>query len=345
MPSADSAPDRQLLSTARVAAVGAVSAAVVSIRRARTRRGATTPRRKGDGDFVTAIDVQCERLLRQRLLGAVPAAGFVGEETAVVGVDREAVWVVDPIDGTSNFANGLPHWAVAVALLWRGRPVVAATWCEPEGVLYSAVAGRGAFAGRRRLRVRRGRWDDGSIVGCQWFRGQGDLAFLRALQRDGARVRTLGSTVVQLIDVARGRLDANVQQQGRIWDFAAPALVLLEAGGSFTDWRGRPVFPLADLRAVGHVATIGAGPGVHARVLRRVRPFAGPATPSRCHAAAAGAAACCLSAPPPSAHCHGPSPALPPPARTRGLRFAFGPSQIVAGCRLSTRVPPVRGSR
>src|SRR5262245_48795538 len=175
MPSADSAPHRQLLSTARAAAVSAVATAVATIRRTRSRRGATTPRRKGDGDFVTAIDLKCERLLRQRLLAAVPAAGFVGEETAVVGVDREAVWIVDPIDGTSNFANGLPHWAVAVALLWRGRPVVAATWCEPERVLYSAVAGRGAFAGSRRLRARRGRWDDGAIAGCQWFRGQQDL--------------------------------------------------------------------------------------------------------------------------------------------------------------------------
>jgi len=281
MPSADSAPHRLLLSTARAAAVSAVAAAVAMIGKARSRRGATTPRRKGEGDFVTAIDLQCERLLRERLLRAVPAAGFVGEETAVVGVDRDAVWIVDPIDGTSNFANGLPHWAIAVALLWRGRPVVAATWCEPDGVLYSAVAGHGAFAGKRRLRVQRGRWDDGSIVGCQWFRGQQDLAFLLALQRDGARVRTLGSTVVQLIDVARGRLDANVQQQGRIWDFAAPALVLLEAGGSFTDWRGRPVFPLANLDTVGHVATIGAVPGVHARVLRRVRPFAPRAARAR----------------------------------------------------------------
>ncbi len=251
------------------AATAAVLAAARTIDGSRRRR-ALQVRRKGLGDFVTDLDLRCERQLRTQLLAAVPDSGFLGEETAVADLQRQAVWVVDPIDGTSNFANGLPHWAIAVALLWQRRPVVAAMWSMPEGALYSAVLGHGARRNGRRLSPRRERWDDGSIVGCQWHRGQQQLAFLAAVQRDGARVRTFGSSVVQLIDVACGRLDANVQQQGRVWDVAAPALLLTEAGGRLTDWRGRDVFPLRRLD-IGHTATIGARPRVLRALVRHLR--------------------------------------------------------------------------
>lgn len=270
MPNQPKLPSAAWLRRVEAAAVTAVRAARATIA---ARRRRPVVHRKGVGDFVTDLDLRCERLLRRELLAAVPEAGFLGEETAARGLDRELVWVVDPIDGTSNFANGLPHWSVAVALFAHGRPVVAAMWCEPEGALYTAAAGRGARRNGRRIAPPRGRWDDGAIVGCQWHRGQQDLSFLAALQRDGARVRTLGCTVAQIVDVAMGRLDGNVQQHGRVWDFAAPALVLLECGGLVTDWRGRPIFPLREL-AQGHLPTIAASTAVHARIVRRLRPLA-----------------------------------------------------------------------
>ena len=86
------------------------------------------------------------------------------------------------------------------------------------------------------MKAPRGRFDDGAMIGCQWFRGQADMRFLVALQSRGARIRTLGSTVVQLCDCAAGRLDGNVQQQGRLWDFAAAGLIAQEAGLRFTTW-------------------------------------------------------------------------------------------------------------
>ena len=100
------------------------------------------------------------------------------------------------------------------------------------------------------------------------------MGFVAALQSRGARVRTLGSTVVQLCDCAAGRLDANVQQQGRVWDFAAAGLIAIEAGLAFTDWRGAPVFPLHDLD-VEHTATLAAPPVVHRQLLPLVAPHAG----------------------------------------------------------------------
>jgi myo-inositol-1(or 4)-monophosphatase len=237
---------------------------------AQKRTGRVPARRKGPGDFVTAIDVAAERDLRRRLCGGDPEAGFLGEETGAFHPGREYTWIVDPVDGTSNFARGLPCYAVAAACLWQGRPLAAAIWCEPEGALYSAAAGLGAFRGNRRIRIGRGQQRDAAIVGCQWFRGQQRMDFLTRLQADGCRIRTFGSTVVQIADVVMGRLDGNVQQQGRIWDLAAPGLILVEAGGRFTDWQGRPVFPAAGTE--GHTATIAGPANVHRRLLRLLRP-------------------------------------------------------------------------
>lgn len=245
------------------AAVAAIASRLLPAQR-RLRPGDVT--RKGVGDFVTAIDVRSERRLRAWLQRALPEAGFLGEETDPADLGRDWLWVVDPIDGTSNYAHGLCHFAVAVALLHHGDPQLAVVHAFPEDARYVARRGAGATRNGRRIRIPRGRSDDGAILGCQWFRGQQDLQFLADLQRDGGRIRTLGSSVTQLVDVAMGRLDANVQQQGRIWDLAAAGLIVEEAGGRFTDWRGRRVLPFADL-AVEHTPTIAAPPRVHRRVL------------------------------------------------------------------------------
>jgi myo-inositol-1(or 4)-monophosphatase len=251
----------------RPATVAAVRTIAAMVETAQHRLRPRDVQRKGVGDFVTKVDVRCERLLRTALTRLLPAAGFLGEESDPTAIDRDWVWVVDPIDGTSNFSRGLPHFAVAVALLFRGRPLLACVHCFPDDATLVAVHGRGAFRNGRRLRMSAGRFDDGAIVGCQWHRGQQQLAFLARLQAGGARIRTLGSTVTQLADVVLGRLDANVQEQGRIWDIAAPGLLVVEAGGKFTDWQGRSVFPLRDL-TIGHTPTVGAPAGVHRRVLR-----------------------------------------------------------------------------
>lgn len=241
------------------------TAAFVAVRQRRWR--SLVAARKGFGDFVTEVDVAAERRLRAGLLRLLPEAGFLGEESAPRDLDREWLWVVDPIDGTSNFARGLPHFAVAVALLRDRQPVLACMHCAPEGACYEAVHQRGAWRNGRRVHIGRGRLDDGAMLGCQWLRDSRRREFVPRLQRSGARIRTFGSTVTQLADVAMGRLDGNVQQQGRIWDLAAAGLVLVEAGGVLSDWAGAPVFPFRSLRVV-HTATIAAPPNVHRRLLR-----------------------------------------------------------------------------
>jgi myo-inositol-1(or 4)-monophosphatase len=152
-------------------------------------------------------------------------------------------------------------------LLWRCRPVVAVVHCNPEDATYTAIAGVGAWRERRPVRKPSAAVDDRAIFGCQWHRGQQDLEFLSRLQSSGARIRTFGCTVSQLVDVAMGRLDANVQQQGRIWDIAAAGLVAVESGARFTDWAGQPLFPFANL-GQSHFPSIAAVPAVHRRILR-----------------------------------------------------------------------------
>ena len=250
-----------------------VDAAAGRVARAQARLRPSDVRRKAVGDFVTAVDLRIEAELRRGLERLLPDAGFLGEETDAAELDRDWVWVVDPIDGTSNFARGLPCFAVSVALLDRGAPVLAAVHCAPERALYTAVRGQGARREGRRVRAGAGRFDDGAMVGCQWFRGCADMTFLARLQSRGARIRTFGSSVTQLVDVVAGRLDANVQQQGRIWDIAAAGLVAREAGLLLTDWSGVPVFPFADL-SIGHTATICAPPRVHRQIVRLLAPFA-----------------------------------------------------------------------
>jgi len=269
-------PSRSLAAAQRQAArlvrpTTEVTAAIGQrIGRAQRRLRPSDVRRKGVGDFVTSVDLACERALRRELRRVFPDAGFLGEETSPAELERDWVWVVDPIDGTSNFSRGLGLFAVSVALLHRGQPMLACLHCAPENAIYTAVHGRGARRNGRSIGVARRSAEDAWIVGCQWHRGQQDLAFVAALQRGGGRIRTFGSTVVQLADVATGRLHGNVQQQGRVWDIAAAGLVVEEAGGRFTDWRGRPVFPFADLR-IGHTPTIAAGPATHRRIVASLR--------------------------------------------------------------------------
>lgn len=223
--------------------------------------------RKGEGDFVTNIDLRAEQMLRTFFHQRFPEHGFLGEESAGTNLDAACVWVVDPIDGTSNYAAGLTPYAVSVACLRAGMPIVAAVRCAPEAATYSAVHGGGAFHGERRLRTGPGVVDDAAILGVQWHRGTNDLGFLPSLLRSGTRIRTFGCSVTQLCDVASGRLQGNVQEQGRIWDIAAAGLIVREAGSQFTDWQGHPIFPVADLSGDRHYPSLAAPQPAHGQIL------------------------------------------------------------------------------
>jgi myo-inositol-1(or 4)-monophosphatase len=267
MASKELASARRMVQRLRSATGATVIEAATRVARAQHQLRPSDLQRKGTGDFVTRIDLRTEAELRRALRRVFSEAGFFGEESEPSSLGRDWIWVVDPIDGTSNFSRGLPHFAVSVALLWQGQPMLGCLHCAPENALYVAVHGAGAVRNGRRLLMPAGRLDDGAIIGCQWHRGQQDLEFLARLQSGGGRIRTLGSSVTQLADVAVGRLDGNVQEQGRIWDIAAAGLVVEEAGGLFTDWAGKAVFPVTSINS-GHTPTVAAAPRVHRGLLR-----------------------------------------------------------------------------
>ena len=226
-------------------------------------------RSKEVGDPVTDLDIAGERRLRAAIEEHWPQHGFVGEETGTAEVGRSHVWIVDPIDGTANFARGLQPWGVSVACLRDGEPIVGAVYAYPEDVTVVATHGEGVRAGRTRLRMPvETRLDADSVVSAQWFRGGRHLSFLTKLVSTGTRIRVFGCTVVQLCDVARGRLHANVQQQGRIWDIAAAGLIVQESGGKFTGWNGLPIFPCSAADLQRHHASVAASPGIHGQLVR-----------------------------------------------------------------------------
>lgn len=237
----------------------------------RLRRRSLGARSKAVGDPVTDLDIAGEGRLRDAITRRWPEHGFLGEETGGADVGNDFVWIVDPIDGTANFAAGLAPWGVSVACLHLGEPLVGAVHAVPEGITMHAIRGRGAYLGRRRLATVDAALGPDSILSVNWFRAAKDIEFVAALVRTGARIRVHGSTVVQLLDVARGRMAANIQQQGKVWDFAAAGLIVQEAGGVFSDWAGRPLFPCPAERWADHHASLAAAPGVARVLVRRLR--------------------------------------------------------------------------
>lgn len=238
--------------------------------RERVRRRSVGKRSKALGDPVTALDLAGEARLREAIARRWPEHGFLGEESGSHATERSLVWIVDPIDGTANFAAGLQPWGVSVACLLAGQPVVGAVHCQPEGVTVHAARGRGAFLGRHRLTIAEPELGADAILSLNWFRGAEQIRFVQRLVDTGARVRVHGCTVVQMVDVVRGRMAANIQEQGKVWDLAAAGLIVLEAGGVVLDWRGRALFPWPAERWDEHRASLAAAPAAARALVRRL---------------------------------------------------------------------------
>ncbi len=202
---------------------------------------------KGPSDFVSQADLRAEQILREELDKARPGYAFLMEESGASGSDNWAWrWVVDPLDGTTNFLHGIPHWAISIALQRRladGTAELAA------GVVYSPAAdemfwaekGGGAFLNERRLRVsaRRELKDALFATGIPFaaVTPRNRLAFARtlgALMPVTAGVRRFGSAALDLAWVAAGRYDGYWELGLSAWDVAAGALIVREAGGTVT---------------------------------------------------------------------------------------------------------------
>jgi myo-inositol-1(or 4)-monophosphatase len=199
---------------------------------------------KGPRNFVCAADRRAEAILREELAKARPDYGFLGEEGgAQAGSDKTHRWIVDPLDGTTNFLHGIPHFAIAIALERNGAIVAGLVYNPANDEMFIAERGKGAFLNDKRIRVAARQRLAEAIVACGLpHYGRGDLALARdeiaAAQRAFAGLRRYGAATLDLAWVAAGRLDAYWERDLSPWDLAAGSILVREAGGFITDLDG-----------------------------------------------------------------------------------------------------------
>lgn len=212
-------------------------------RRRRTEGVALAATKSTLADIVTEADREVEALIRDRLSAQRPDDGFYGEESGGGAGASGVTWVVDPIDGTVNYAQGIGWYAVSIAAVtgpvdpeaWEAQ--AAAVFAPAAGELFSAALGSGAWLGDTRLRVR-----DAPAAGALLATGfgydpathDGDIATVRAVMPIARDIRRMGAAAIDLAYVAAGRLDGFFERGLQPWDFAAGALLVTEAGGRFT---------------------------------------------------------------------------------------------------------------
>ena len=199
---------------------------------------------KGPANFVSAADKRAEQIVFTELKKARPDYGFLMEEGGVVeGSDKTHRWLIDPLDGTTNFLHGVPHFSVSIALERAGVPVAGVVYNPATDELYTAERGRGAFLNDRRLRVAARSDLAMAIVTCgipHLARGDHDRfrRELSAVQAKVAGVRRFGSAALDLAFVAAGRFDAYWERGLSAWDIGAGIVLVREAGGFVTDLAG-----------------------------------------------------------------------------------------------------------
>jgi len=197
---------------------------------------------KADATPVTQADQGAEQAIREVLGRAFPAHGFLGEEFGAVG-DQQHRWIIDPIDGTTNFLHGLPIFCIAIALERDGEIVCALVYNPILDELYTAEKGQGAFVNSRRLRVAARKQLSDCVVSIGIpHRGRPEhprfLSECRSLMEQEGGLRRTGSAAIDLARVAAGRFDGYVEHHLKPWDVAAGTLLVREAGGFVTDAAG-----------------------------------------------------------------------------------------------------------
>ena len=224
---------------------------------------------KGSRDFVTEVDRAAERIITDLLVAAEPGSRVVGEELQPDIVTDGLVWIVDPLDGTTNFLHDFPSYAVSIAGAVDGVLEVAAVANVPAGVIYTARRGGGAWEGVRRLSV--------STIGDPAFALIGTGFPFKAMDRidqyleefrriagQASGIRRPGAAALDLADVAAGRFDGFWEQRLSVWDIAAGILLIREAGGRVTDPSGRDL-------GVEHSAVVAGNPSIHRWLLDTLR--------------------------------------------------------------------------
>jgi len=199
---------------------------------------------KGPGEFVSTADLRAERTLRTELTRARPGYGLLFEEGgASAGSDTRHRWIVDPLDGTTNFLHGIPHFAISIALERDGEIVAGIVYEPTRDEMFAAEKGLGAYVNDRRLRVSARRQLGEAVIGTGMPFGDragqpGYAETLAAVMSATSGIRRMGSAALDLAYVAAGRFDGFWEFGLKPWDLAAGILLVREAGGYVSDMGG-----------------------------------------------------------------------------------------------------------
>lgn len=246
----------------------------------RAKRGAAQVSVKADRTVVTDVDHTVQAYILQEIAAAYPEHAVIAEETvhlprAHAGVNSARYcWVIDPLDGTRNFASGFACYATAIAVLDHGQPIVAVVVEHNSGTTFAAVRGRGATQDGVRIAVHEPDASADCLVGIPSSKDELSLRAITGWSKTkGLICRALGSASYHLALVAAGTFAGTFCRQCKIWDVAAGVLLVSEAGGMVTGPAGKPLTPFRLDRDMSEdLPTLAAAPGLHPRLLKSLSP-------------------------------------------------------------------------
>jgi myo-inositol-1(or 4)-monophosphatase len=209
---------------------------------------------KGDRNLATNLDKEAEKIIVDKIKSKFPEHGILAEEGGGARLDRDYIWIIDPLDGTHNFIRGIDIFGVSIGVVYKGRFIAGVIYMPVEKELYVGEKGSGAYKNNKKISVSRTKnlkecfiSFDSSIRYCPKIM----LKTLGDLVKEVFSVRMLGSSARILSYVAEGKLDFAVEFYDRPWDFAGSVSIIEEAGGKLTDLKGNAVAP----RTVGYIAS------------------------------------------------------------------------------------------
>lgn len=225
---------------------------------------------KSANDFVTEVDILAEQEIIKTIQKAYPHHSFMGEESGITKGD-DYVWIIDPLDGTTNFIHQFPHFAVSIALMYQDKLMHGVVYDPSRQELFTATRGGGAQLNGKRIRVSKTNGFKDALIGTGFpFRMQEHLpAYLemfKVVHNATAGIRRAGSAALDLAYVAAGRMDAFWEICLKPWDIAAGALLVEEAGGIVSDLAGGQ-----DYLNTGNIIT--GGSKTHRALLQAIQPF------------------------------------------------------------------------
>ena len=228
-----------------------------------------TVTKKSNADYVSEVDKAAERTIIQTILDVYPTHAILAEESGAQG-ESEYLWIIDPLDGTTNFLHGFPQYAVSIALQHNGVLTQAVVYDPTRNDLFTATRGRGAFLNDRRIRVSKRAELADSLIGTgfpytKFTHMDAYMAILRDMMQKTAGLRRPGSAALDLAYTAAGRYDGFYETGLKPWDIAAGCLLITEAGGLVGDLEGNDSY----LRS-GHLCA--GNPKIFAQMLQVIAP-------------------------------------------------------------------------